>query len=590
MEKIYYLCKDSMYLRKIMPKILTNILYLTICAILLPLLLGCDRHSDLGKAPEVRDYILNKDISGILPEVEDEIMSIDSLTLITDTDCESLYQHINALTYKLHYTGNNADAVVVLRSVLEILESESVPTDRDKRQILTIYIRLGATFVEMGMLDLGLDYYSKGIELCDKPEYDRIKAMLYNNIGIVYGQCGVFDKAEEYLNKALEIDLRENVHHETFLNYGNLSELYALQDKIDQALEASQRSLDYIDQNKHPDQLASMRVQQGVLYGRLEQNDVAMSRFNIGLAQYKDLGDVRGMVSAYLNISKIYLKTGYPDSALSYANEALSKCREFGRNEDMVATLKTLSQIYGDKKEYEKANRLLLETVSINDSLQTAERRLRLTNLDDINVKLNDTAISTRAAKSTWAYVMIVVLVVVLSFILQLNFSQKKEREALEAEYVRQANLHDEDLSKVNRELTSLSLEKIRQQEALTDVCESLRQVLLELNPRETAKRENIRSLTNRLSQLCTSNADDEFKLFFERVHPDFYKTLAERYPELTARDMRLCAFLHLGLDTKEIASLTYREVRSVESARNRLRKKLGLAVNDDLTAFLRSL
>ena len=573
-----------------MPKTLPYILYFTICAILLPLLLGCDSHSGLGKAPEVRDYILNRDVSGILPGVDDEIMSIDSLTLKTDTDCESLYQHINTLTYKLHYTGNNADAVVVLRSVLDILQSEPEPIERDKRQILNMYIRLGATFVEMGMQDLGLDYYSKGIELCDKPEYDKIKAMLYNNIGIVYGQCGVFEKAEEYLNKALEINLRENVHHETFLNYGNLSELYALQDKIDQALEASQRSLDYIDQNKHPAQLASMRVQQGVLYGRLEQNDVAMSRFNIGLAQYKDLGDVRGMVSAYLNISTMYLKTGYPDSALTYANEALSKCREFGRNEDMVSTLKTLSQVYVDKKEYEKANKLLFETVSINDSLLTAERRLRLTNLDDINIKLNDTAISTRAAKSVWAYIMIAVLIVVLSFILLLYLSQRKKKEVLEAEYIRQANLHDEDLNKVNRELTTLSLEKIRQQEALTDVCESLRQVLIELNPRETVKKANVRSLTIRLSQLCTSNADDEFKLFFERVHPDFYKTLADRYPELTARDMRLCAFLHLGLDTKEIASLTYREVRSVESARNRLRKKIGLAVNDDLTAFLRSL
>ena len=214
-----------------MPKTLPYILYFTICAILLPLLLGCDSHSGLGKAPEVRDYILNRDVSGILPGVDDEIMSIDSLTLKTDTDCESLYQHINTLTYKLHYTGNNADAVVVLRSVLDILQSEPEPIERDKRQILNMYIRLGATFVEMGMQDLGLDYYSKGIELCDKPEYDKIKAMLYNNIGIVYGQCGVFEKAEEYLNKALEINLRENVHHETFLNYGNLSELYALQDK-----------------------------------------------------------------------------------------------------------------------------------------------------------------------------------------------------------------------------------------------------------------------------------------------------------------------------------------------------------------------
>lgn len=571
-----------------MPKTLIDILRFTICAFLL-LLCSC-KHADLGNAPAVKDYILHKNISVSLPGIEEEISAIDSLTLQADTDCDNLYQHINALTYKLHYTGNNADAVVILRSVLDILESEPTPTDKDKRQIITIYLRLGATFVEMGMQDLGLDYYTKGIKLCDDPEYDRIKAMLYNNIGIVYGQCGIYEKAEEYINKALEINLRENVHHETFLNYGNLSELYALQNKIDQALEASQRSLDYIDQNKYPAQLASMRVQQGVLYGRAEQNDVAMSRFNTGLEQYKDLGDVRGMVSAYLNISDIYRKTGYPDSALAYANEALIKCREFGRNEDMVATLKALSQIYADKKEYDKANKLLSETVLINDSLHTAERRLRLTKLDDINVKLNDTAITRRVSTPVWSYIIIAVLSVMLTYILRLYLLQKKKKVTLDIEYARQADLHEEELSKVNRELTTLSLEKIRQHEALTDVCESLRQALLELSPREITKRENIRSLTNRLSQLCTSNADDEFKLFFEKVHPDFYKTLSEKYPELTARDMRLCAFLHLGMDTKEIASLTYREVRSVESARNRLRKKLDLAVNDDLTAFLRSL
>ena len=43
-------------------------------------------------------------------------------------------------------------------------------------------------------------------------------------------------------------------------------------------------------------------------------------------------------------------------------------------------------------------------------------------------------------------------------------------------------------------------------------------------------------------------------------------------------------------MTTKEIAVLTYREVRSVDSARNRLRKKLGLELTDDLTAYLHSL
>lgn len=65
-------------------------------------------------------------------------------------------------------------------------------------------------------------------------------------------------------------------------------------------------------------------------------------------------------------------------------------------------------------------------------------------------------------------------------------------------------------------------------------------------------------------------------------------KKLALQYPQLSEKDLHLCAFLHLGMSTKEIAALTSREVRSVDSARNRLRKKLGLAPQQSLQQFLK--
>ena len=40
-------------------------------------------------------------------------------------------------------------------------------------------------------------------------------------------------------------------------------------------------------------------------------------------------------------------------------------------------------------------------------------------------------------------------------------------------------------------------------------------------------------------------------------------------------------------MTTKEIAALTFKEVRSVESARNRLRKKLNLPPETNLAQFL---
>ena len=78
-----------------------------------------------------------------------------------------------------------------------------------------------------------------------------------------------------------------------------------------------------------------------------------------------------------------------------------------------------------------------------------------------------------------------------------------------------------------------------------------------------------------------------DFREVFGKVYPSFFDHIVERYGDLTPKEMRLCALLRLGLSTKSIADVTFREVRSVESARNRLRKKFGLRQQDNLITFL---
>lgn len=82
----------------------------------------------------------------------------------------------------------------------------------------------------------------------------------------------------------------------------------------------------------------------------------------------------------------------------------------------------------------------------------------------------------------------------------------------------------------------------------------------------------------------------EDFRIYFDEVHPDFLNRLASLYPQLSKMDLRLCAYLHLGMSTKEISALTYREVRSVESSRHRLRKKLGVPPDVSLYDFFSSL
>ena len=66
-----------------------------------------------------------------------------------------------------------------------------------------------------------------------------------------------------------------------------------------------------------------------------------------------------------------------------------------------------------------------------------------------------------------------------------------------------------------------------------------------------------------------------------------FFKQLKENNPNLTPHDLRLCSYLRMNFTTKEIARLLNISDRGVEIGRYRLRRKLGLYHNENLTEYL---
>jgi len=77
------------------------------------------------------------------------------------------------------------------------------------------------------------------------------------------------------------------------------------------------------------------------------------------------------------------------------------------------------------------------------------------------------------------------------------------------------------------------------------------------------------------------------FDQYFDEVHEDFLARLKEKHPDLTPKDLRLCAYLRMNISTKEIAPLMNISIRGVEISRYRLRKKLDLDQNTNLTEYI---
>ena len=82
----------------------------------------------------------------------------------------------------------------------------------------------------------------------------------------------------------------------------------------------------------------------------------------------------------------------------------------------------------------------------------------------------------------------------------------------------------------------------------------------------------------------------DEWKVFeynFNQVHEEFFKELKTRYPKLTHKDLKICAYIKMNLSTKEIAPLLNISTRGVETQRYRLKRKLNLESDKNLTDYL---
>ncbi|MBD0254098.1 MAG: hypothetical protein ICV83_00140 [Cytophagales bacterium] len=135
-----------------------------------------------------------------------------------------------------------------------------------------------------------------------------------------------------------------------------------------------------------------------------------------------------------------------------------------------------------------------------------------------------------------------------------------------------------------NKELTTYALHMAQKNSML----EELRQCIQELGLTQKESAPKYKRLTRLIDYSFTLDKDwDEFKLYFERVHPDFFGRLKEQYPSLSANELRLCALLKLNLSVKEMASLMGISPESVKMARHRLRKKLGLTSDQNLAGFM---
>lgn len=139
-----------------------------------------------------------------------------------------------------------------------------------------------------------------------------------------------------------------------------------------------------------------------------------------------------------------------------------------------------------------------------------------------------------------------------------------------------------------DRELNTKILELHQKTQILRTIQERLEKI--DMQEKAVASKEVTKIVRYIDNSLDLENEWQNFKNYFEKVHPSFFTLLQEEYPKLTTEDLRYCAYVKTHMSNKEIANLLNINTESVRTHKYRLKKKLGLPKDIELKDFINQL
>lgn len=161
----------------------------------------------------------------------------------------------------------------------------------------------------------------------------------------------------------------------------------------------------------------------------------------------------------------------------------------------------------------------------------------------------------------------------------------KEQKKQIEEMAAKEQELMTSSLQQKERELSTAAIFDYQKGELLTKLLDEVKRLDTITNNRYAPE---IKKISREIrSFLDLDRSWSNFKMHFEEVHPDFLENMVDSFSELTTNEQRVCAYLKIGLNNKEIATLTNVESASVRRALNRLKKKLNLTPEDSLRTFI---
>lgn len=439
--------------------------------------------------------------------------------------------------------------------------------------------------------------------LADAADLQLLKASIYREIGRYYSFYKRKEDALKFLN--LSLTIKKKLVEKNELDPARLVANYHAFAATYRELNQPELCKTYLDSSflYHSEEMSkinksSLRFERAVLLNEENKYEEAIDIFSSVLPWYSEnLPGYQVLVYYYMGDSYFALGN-FGESERCY-KKALEISENYNSHIDFTPLVhEKLSDLYFSRGDFKKAyaslktvqkldkkffdsrsenNRPLLEIQDEfrknkegREKLLQEQRLAQLENEDKVLLLQRTILIGS------------LVFLVLIGFLYFKDVRSKHNAEKLfiqkEQELERQKS--HELVEMKNKELAA-SVLKLIEKDAFID---SLKDRLSKGNGE--IKRHEIVHFFNSISHQNTENWK-EFEARFVSVNKSFYEKLTQKFPALTQGDLKLCALIKLSFSSKEMAKLLGISVESVHTTRYRLRKKLKLSREDNLTEFI---
>jgi len=369
------------------------------------------------------------------------------------------------------------------------------------------------------------------------------------------------DSALYYLNLSIEYyEYDDNMFSKSYI-YHNMAIIYQEMGEISMAKDFLNKAIE-ISKNEPSTYAYSL---QNLAYLLFENNELAESEkyyFKaLEVAQTSDNSRLKS--SILIEISELFYKKQQYKMAWEYLDEGIT-LRDSTFNNQNMEKITLLSQQF--------------ENYKINTEKDILEKELQLSHL--ANQKKN---IILGILISLLVILSIIAFVIIRRIYTGSIANMEKETKSTQDEIRKKYEI---TLEGKNRKLASNALYLMKANEILTSLEESIKQLSFAKNYEQQKYISD--EMMSIIKLYNSGQAWDEFRLYFEQIHSNFYINLNKINPTLSKMEQRLCALLVLNMSTKEIAQTTNRSVRTIETLIYRLRKNLNIPSDEKTVNFLR--